>query len=451
MLDYAKARKDSEGRHKKNNPILYGKKMIHEIKALRDEAHKLLAEAGSNVTAEVQDLVESKLNDADALEAKAKRTDSLNARLGTQSTASYSSVQTGTPRIESGKDSFERDPKAGFKSSQEMLAAIAKNRGLAGSDSRLKFLAAVGSDEQSTLNGTYGGFSIPKALFGETLKVMPEGDPTANLCRNIPLETPSISINARVDKNHATSVVGGLQVYRTGETGLITSSRESFEQIDLKASDLNGLTYVSQQLLNASPSTVASILADFPMAFAEKEFREKISGTGVGQFEGILNSPALITVAKESAQTAATVVIRNIAKMMARCYNYENSSVAWLINHDVLPELIAGLGDTSGANIFSPSAVDGITYQLFGKPVIVTDKAAALGSAGDVMLVNWSEYLVGTYGSVSSAESIHVRFEYNESAFKFYKANDGRGWWKSVLTPKTGSTKSPFIILGARA
>jgi hypothetical protein len=88
---------------------------------------------------------------------------------------------------------------------------------------------------------------------------------------------------------------------------------------------------------------------------------------------------------------------------------------------------------------------------LYGKPVIVTDKAAALGDAGDIMLINWSEYLVGTYGSEESAESIHVRFEYNESAFKFYKANDGRGWWKSVLTPKAGSTKSPFIILGARA
>jgi predicted phage gp36 major capsid-like protein len=388
--------------------------MLAQIKAFRDEAHKIKAEAGENITAEQLDLIEAKLNEADSLEAKAQRVADMNARLGAAPVAQ--SVKTG-PVIANHKENFESDPKAGFKNAQEMLSVIAKNRGQAGTDKRLNFLAAVGSDEQSTVSGEFGGFAVPKALFSETLKVMPDGDPTANLCRNIPMESPSVSINARVDKNHSTSV---------------------------------GLTYVSKQLLNASPATVASILSDFPDAFAEKEFREKISGTGVGQFEGVLNSAALITVAKETAQTADTVVVKNLGKMMARCYNYESASVAWLVNHDVLPELMA-LGDASGANVFTPSAIEGITYQLFGKPVIVTDKAAALGDAGDVMLINWSEYLVGTYGSEESAESIHVRFEYNESAFKFYKANDGRGWWKSVLTPKAGSTKSPFIILGARA
>jgi HK97 family phage major capsid protein len=421
--------------------------MLAQIKAFRDEAHKIKAEAGENITAEQLDLIEAKLNEADSLEAKAQRVADMNARLGAAPVAQ--SVKTG-PVIANHKENFESDPKAGFKNAQEMLSVIAKNRGQAGTDKRLNFLAAVGSDEQSTVSGEFGGFAVPKALFSETLKVMPDGDPTANLCRNIPMESPSVSINARVDKNHSTSVVGGLQVYRTGELNALTSSRQSMEQIDLKAEDLNGLTYVSKQLLNASPATVASILSDFPDAFAEKEFREKISGTGVGQFEGVLNSAALITVAKETAQTADTVVVKNLGKMMARCYNYESASVAWLVNHDVLPELMA-LGDASGANVFTPSAIEGITYQLFGKPVIVTDKAAALGDAGDVMLINWSEYLVGTYGSEESAESIHVRFEYNESAFKFYKANDGRGWWKSVLTPKAGSTKSPFIILGARA
>jgi HK97 family phage major capsid protein len=421
--------------------------MLAQIKALRDEPHKIKAEAGENITAEQLDLIEAKLNEADSLEAKAQRVADMNARLGAAPVAQ--SVKTG-PVIANHKENFESDPKAGFKHAQEMLSVIAKNRGQAGTDKRLNFLAAVGGDEQSTVSGEFGGFAIPKALFSETLKVMPEGDPTANLCRNIPMESPSVSINARVDKNHSTSVVGGLQVYRTGELNALTSSRQSMEQIDLKAEDLNGLTYVSKQLLNASPATVASILSDFPAAFAEKEFREKISGTGVGQFEGVLNSAALITVAKETSQTADTVVVKNLGKMMARCYNYESASVAWLVNHDVLPELMA-LGDASGANVFTPSAIEGITYQLYGKPVIVTDKAAALGDAGDIMLINWSEYLVGTYGSEESAESIHVRFEYNESAFKFYKANDGRGWWKSVLTPKAGSTKSPFIILGARA
>jgi HK97 family phage major capsid protein len=406
-----------------------------KIRALRDEAAQIKAQAGDQITAAQLDQIEAKLNEADTLEANATRLASVQNRLTKPST-----------RIEVGAEGFERDPKAGFKHAQEMLAVIAKNHGQAGNDARLKFLAAVGSDEQSGTNGAYGGFFIPKALHGEALTVGSEGDPTSSLCRNIPMETPSISINARVDKNHSTSVTGGTVVYRSKELAAMTSSRAQFEQIDLKCNDLTGLSYVSQQLLNASPSSVAAILAGFPAEFAEKEFREKISGVGVGEYEGILNSPALITVAKESAQAANTVLAKNLGKMMSRCYGY--GSAVWMCNHDVLPELM-DLGG-SDKNVWTPSAVEGVMFQIYGRPLVVTDKCPALSAAGDIMLINWSEYLVGQYGATTSEESIHVRFEYNENCFRFYKMNDGRGWWKSVLTPKAGSTKSPFVILGAR-
>jgi hypothetical protein len=73
-----------------------------------------------------------------------------------------------------------------------------------------------------------------------------------------------------------------------------------------------------------------------------------------------------------------------------------------------------------------------------------------LGTAGDLMLVNWSQYLEGTYQPLQSAESIHVRFVNNERAFRFTMRNDGAPWWRSALTPKHSSnTLSPYVRLAA--
>jgi hypothetical protein len=56
------------------------------------------------------------------------------------------------------------------------------------------------------------------------------------------------------------------------------------------------------------------------------------------------------------------------------------------------------------------------------------------------------------YQPLQSAESLHVRFEYNERTFRFTMRNDGRCWWRSAITPKKSSTTlSPFVTLAARA
>jgi HK97 family phage major capsid protein len=416
-----------------------------QIKALYDKAHQLKADAGDDITAEQLDQIEAYLGEASELEAKAQRMADLNAKMG-EAPVAKSTVKTGAV-ITSQKEGFESDPKAGFKTPNEFFKAIAQNKGQAGSDHRLKFLAAAGSDEHNTVDGQYGGFAVPEGFYSETLKTAPEMDPTAGRTRNLPMDAPVVNINARVDKDHSTSVVGGLTVGRRAEMNAASSSRQSMEQITLKVNALNGLSYATDELVNDSPSTIAALLADFPAAFADKEFQEKLDGSGNGEFEGINNSPAMLTIAKESGQGAGTIVEKNLTKMMSRVYGM--NSAVWLMNHDALPELTE-LGG-SDKNIWQANAVDGFAGTVYGLPVFFTEYAKSLGSAGDVMLVNWNEYLVGEYQGMQSESSIHVRFVEHEQAFRFGKRNDGRGWWRSVLTPKNGSTKSPFIKLGARA
>lgn len=422
--------------------------LSRKIKALRDEAYQLRADAGDNITEEQLTQIEALLDEADELQAKADRLAKIDAAAPAPS-ASKSSVKTGL--IEVGASSVEKDPMAGFKTSQEFFSAIAKNRGRAGSDERLRYLAAVGSDEHNTQDGQYGGFGVPEAMLTEVKKVTPEMNPLAERVTSVPMEAPSVKLNARVDKDHSSSVAGGLQVYRRGEEGAATSSRQSMEQIVLSANSLTGLTYATRELIYSSPATVASILADFPQAFADKEFEEMLNGSGVDEFEGIANCPATISVAKEGGQAADTIVKENILKMRARCWGFQNA--VWIANHDAYPQLAVVGGDGNGSgNLYQNSISEDRPDTLLGRPIFYSEYTETLGDKGDIYLLDMSQYLMGEYKAMESMSSVHVRFVENEEAFRFDKSNDARSWWRSALTPRKGaSTLSPFVTLAARA
>jgi HK97 family phage major capsid protein len=61
-------------------------------------------------------------------------------------------------------------------------------------------------------------------------------------------------------------------------------------------------------------------------------------------------------------------------------------------------------------------------------------------------------YVLAEKGGISSDMSIHVRFEYDESVFRFVLRVDGQPVRASALTPYKGTaTLSNFVALAARA
>lgn len=366
-----------------------------------------------------------------------------------------------SPRITNPKPAFEDDPKRGFKSTHEFFRAVLSHsmsspgpiHPRAVKDERLKFLATAGSDEAGTYSDPYGGFLVPSGFLPSLLQLAAEGDPTAGRTQQIPMATPKVCIPARTDKTHTTSVTGGLVVYRRAETQTVTASRMEVEQVELSAVPLMGLSYATEELISDSAiSFVALLEAGFRDEFASKILNEKINGTGAGQFEGVLNSPAVVGVTKETGQDADSIVYENIVNMRSRCWGYQNA--VWLYNHDCLPQLmqLVMVIGTSGVPMWQTSAREGEPDMLLGRPAFATEYCPTVGDKGDVILGNWSQYLEGTYKPLESAESLHVRFEYNERTFRFLMRNDGKCWWRAALTPKkSATTLSPFVVINARA
>jgi HK97 family phage major capsid protein len=356
-----------------------------------------------------------------------------------------------SPVINVKGEASAEDPKRGFSTPREFMYAVMQAKGRM-IDNRLAPLrvAAAGSDEQGAYSDAHGGFLIPPAYLPGLKSVQAEGDPTAGRTQRVPMAGPRVVVNARTDKNHQSSVSGGLRVYRRAETDSASSSRMAIEQVELNAHSLMGVAYATEEILTDSPQSFAALLeAGFRDEFGAKILQEKLFGTGVGEYEGVLNAPCTVSVTKETGQSADTILYANIVKMRARLWRYANA--IWLYNHDALPQLM-NLADDFGRFIWQPSARDGEPDLLLGRPAIATEYADTVGDQGDIILGNWAEYLEGEIGGISGAESMHVRFLEHERAFKFFTRNDGRCWWRSALTTRnSSSTLSPFVVLDARS
>lgn len=426
-----------------------GEAAVAEKRGLSDDERARFVAAGPTIAA-----LETQLQDAEAilqaaeaaaeLERTTRVVDDPDARAGARAVAAAG------VRVH---DRREDDPTRGFASSREFCMAVMQTYRTNRMDERLKPLqAAAGSDEQGGYSDPYGGFLLPVAFSPDLLAIQGEGDPTASLTRKLPMDAPMVKVNARVDKNHATSVSGGLVVYRHSETAEATATRMQFEQLSFDAHELMGAAYATESILTDSPRAFIALISDgFRDEFAAKILSEKLSGSGAGgQYLGVLNSPCVISVAKETGQKAATIVKENVDAMAARCWRY--GSAVWLANHGTRTQLkslvqVVGTGGTPVPYFTTAGSQD----YLDGRPLFFTEFCAALGTVGDLILGNWSEFIEGTYQPLQQAESIHVRFLNNERAFKFWLRNAGMPWWRTALTPKNGSTLSPFVTLATRA
>ena len=180
------------------------------------------------------------------------------------------------------------------------------------------------------------------------------------------------------------------------------------------------------------------------------------NGTGKGQPLGIVNSSALISVAKETGQVADTVVWENIVKMWGRIAIGSRLKSAWYINSEVEAQLMTmtQIVGTGGVPVYLPAGgASASPYgALLGRPVIPVEQCPKLGDAGDIILADMSDYIGIDKGGLETDTSIHVQFLYDEQVFRFRYRFNGCPYTNSAVTTykNASSTISPYVTLGAR-
>lgn len=249
---------------------------------------------------------------------------------------------------------------------------------------------------------------------------------------------------------------GGVRVYTTQELAQMQQSKTKFNSIKIEPKKLTGLYFASDELLGDAPMLQGEMSELFTEEFAFKTQDQVIRGSGAGEALGILNADCLVTVAKASGQVARTIEVDNVLNMRSRIAG-NVSKLVWLVNRDCypqLPTLSVPIG-TGGALVplYNPqwTAVDG-GERLAGIPLVEIEQCSTLGTKGDIFLCDFSQYICTDRGTINSANSIHLKFDYNQTTFRFLYWFDGQPRWTSALTPYKGSnTTSPMVTLATRA
>jgi len=360
-----------------------------------------------------------------------------------------------------GDCSTERSAQAAFGSFLQAVAMSAKGNP---SDSRL--MQPTAASGLNTGAGSEGGFLVRTDFSTQLLARAMEESVLASRCTSIDIGEGSDGIELPyVDEtSRATgSRWGGVQVYRRAEAATVTASKPKLGTFEIRLEDLMGICYATDRALRDATSLGQIIQIAFASEFAFRVDDEIIRGTGSGQAQGVLNATALVSQAKETSQVGATIVAENALKMRSRMPARSRGAATWYINQEAEPQLpqmnvkiknVAGTENVGGFGVYMPAnGLAGQQYDtLFGAPIIPIEHCEALGTEGDFLYLNLSEYLLIRKGALETAESIHVRFLYGENTFRFTYRINGAPAWKSALTPYKGSaTQSPFVALAVRS
>lgn len=343
-----------------------------------------------------------------------------------------------------------------WKNAGEFFKAV-KDHAEGKTDERLFKNAASGANETVP---SEGGFLVGREETKEIMRRTFEKAVIASRCTRRPVGAGfngtswyELDEKSRV----AGSRHGGIQAYWAPEAATATATKPKLAKRNLDLAKLMGLVYVTDELLQDASALEAEV-----NALVSDEFAYKIddaifaSGTGAGMPLSLLNSDCIVSVAKESGQAATTIVYENILKMWMRLWAPSRGNAAWFINQNCEKELatMALVVGTGGVPVYMPAG--GLSTSpygtLMGRPVIPIEQAKTVGTVGDIVLADMSQYRLIEKGGMQQDVSIHVRFLYDESCYRFMLRINGAPMWSSALTPANGSdTLSPFVSLATRA
>jgi HK97 family phage major capsid protein len=305
-----------------------------------------------------------------------------------------------------------------------------------------------------------GGFLVQTDFSNELLTQAFTTGILASRCRRMTISgnSNSIKINGIDETSRASTRSGGIVGYWEDEAGQKTKSKPAFRQITLQLKKLIGLCYATDELLDDASALEGVIRSSFASEFGFLLDDAIINGLGTGQPLGILNAGCLVSVSKETGQKASTIVAENVINMYSRLFASSRGNAVWLINQNIEPQLFQmslAIG-TGGIPIYMPAGgLSGLPYgTLFGRPVLAIEQAASLGTVGDIIFADLAGgYILAEKGGVKSDVSIHMRFDYDESVFRFVMRVDGQPVRATALTPYKGatSTQSHFVALATRA
>ena len=314
-------------------------------------------------------------------------------------------------------------------------------------DARLSYVETE-KREQSMGVGIEGGFMVPNQFIPTLRMVDPQAAIFRPRCTVIPAGSPpdaSVTMPA-LDQGAARNIYGGMTVAWIAEGATKPETDLKLREICLTPHEVAGHTILTDKLIRNWAAADSFITQMLRLCLNGTEDTAFYSGSGVGQPLGVINAPARIDIGRAGANAIAFADIRN---MYAQAKF--GGSMVWIGSQTILPQ-ITNLVDGGNHLIWAPNAsgiIGAPPGTLYGIPLLFNDRSVALGTRGDLILVDMSYYLIKDGSGPFVAASPHVYFTTNKTVIKIFWNVDGQSWLNEPL-PLEGSvanTVSPFIVL----
>lgn len=422
-----------------------------------DEMRAMLATAEADGD---RDLTAEEATAYDAIQAQVTALDTRIARLTGFAAADAAGAATIPAASRGGSVTIPDGPHARteFETIGEFLSAVRFNQ----NDARLNYVENAAANAEGQMdasmrmdNDTQGGFMVPPQLRDTIMRVEPQDALVRPRATVIPAGSPpdaAITIPA-LDQSggNPKNMFGGVEFKWIGEGEEKPETDAKLGSITLTPHEIAGFVTITDKLLRNWQASGAFIETLFRGAGAAAEDFSFQRGNGVHQPLGVLNAGATKWI---NRLTANQVKYEDLVAMVARILMRGGTPV-WSIPQSVLPQLLT-MTDPEGhyiwkANSAVDAAVSGIAGTLLGYPVRWNNRAPLLGSKGDMLLADWSHYLIKDGSGPFVATSEHVKFTSNQTVIKFFWNVDGAPWLKAPITEENGWEVSPFVGLDVPA
>lgn len=351
--------------------------------------------------------------------------------------------------------------RGGFGSLGEMLvvAARAGNEQRFGRrDPRLDVLNAR-AQAMREFSGDGGGFVVPIGFSDQMLRASAE-QPIDNMplyshATRIPMLTNEVRCPVFSDTSHATAPYG-IAWRITPEGTENADASVVIENVTLIAHKAMACFEVTNELLADGGPAVQTLLSE-AIRGSLLDFVEKMLWKGGQGISGALLSGGAVEVDKKTNQAAGTLITENLSEMWSRLLPGRFDRAIWCAGEgakDALCRLTLASG-TGGAPVGFYGGDRGAVLQppvtLMGRPVFFTEHLPAVGTSGDICLLDPTLYAVGLRSEVlveSNAYGETFKRDCTEIRAKVRFA--GVPMRRTTLTCDDGVTRGWLVKIAAR-
>ncbi len=344
-----------------------------------------------------------------------------------------------------------------FRSLQDFCRAVA-NAGAGKFDQRLQNASYNPMVEDV---GSAGGYLVPLPYLGPLL----DGSLEREIVRPHALVIPTTGATSIVPGFDTTDRTGGkrsgLQMYWTAEATELTHQRGEAREMSIQTNKGSIFVVCSNELLSDAPGFDAALLDAMTRATAAGLDAAFLNGSGSGQPLGAFHGPGAIVVNKVSGQVGGTLQLENLAAMAGRLNPESWSRSRWAVHPTVVPALYmmsytianrANSETVGGSHVQAVSQAGDGSLAIFGRPVDVSDALEPLGTQGDIILCDWSRYIITLRQDVRLQRDFSQFFSSDSVAFRLTVRLGGQPADPAPIKLRDGaSTTAAFVALQTRS